>query len=192
MITEDLKVTNCFDCDLCLNRNKIVSGTGPIDADIMFVGEAPGYHENRTGVPFVGDAGKTFDRFLDMFGFERDKVYITNVIKCRPPNNVTPSFKQIETCRKYLIGEINVVKPRIIVPLGGTALRAILDNWSINISQIRGVPIPTKKFVILPMFHPSYVMRNIKDNHTVMLAMTDFKTLVTLYRFINPLHKTKV
>ena len=192
MITEDLKVVDCLDCDLCLNRNTIVSGFGDPHAKIMFIGEAPGYQENKHGIPFIGDTGQMLNKLLDMFGFSRDKVYVTNIIKCRPPNNATPTHVQIETCKKYVIQEINTVKPRIIVPLGGIAFRTLTGNVNLSISQARGIPIPTDKFVILPMFHPSYVMRNLNDQGVVLLAITDFRTLVTLYRYIDPLHKTKV
>jgi uracil-DNA glycosylase family 4 len=112
----------CPDCDLCKTRTKAVPGEGSPTAEIMFVGEGPGYNEDQQGRPFVGAAGKFLDELLASIGTRRSEVYITNVLKCRPPNNRDPLPNEVEACRKYLLRQIELIKPRLIVTLGRFSL----------------------------------------------------------------------
>ena len=115
-------VNVCQDCGLCKTRTRAVPGIGPANAEIMFVGEGPGYHEDQKGEPFVGAAGKFLDEMLASVGLTRAGVYITNVLKCRPPNNRDPLPDEVDACRKYLTRQIELIRPKLIVTLGRFSL----------------------------------------------------------------------
>jgi uracil-DNA glycosylase family 4 len=122
----------CPDCDLCKTRTKAVPGEGSPTAEIMFVGEGPGYNEDQQGRPFVGAAGKFLDELLASIGTRRSEVYITNVLKCRPPNNRDPLPNEVEACRKYLLRQIELIRPRLIVTLGRFSLAWFFPRDSIG------------------------------------------------------------
>ncbi len=118
----------CPDCGLCATRTRAVPGTGPANAELMFVGEGPGYNEDQQGLPFVGAAGKFLDTLFESIGTKRSDVYITNVLKCRPPNNRDPLPDEVEACRKYLLRQIELIKPKLIVTLGRFSLAWFFPN----------------------------------------------------------------
>src|SRR5438876_2583332 len=129
--------STCTRCRLATGRTQVVFGVGDPRADVMFVGEGPGYYEDKQGEPFVGAAGQLLTRLLGEIGLRRQDVYITNVVRCRPPGNRDPLPDEIEACRAYLDGTIEAVDPRVVVTLGNFATRVILDR-SVAISRVRG------------------------------------------------------
>ena len=130
------QVTSCSKCELCNTRNNSVPGKGDKNSEIIFIGEAPGRSEDKAGEPFVGAAGKKLSDALEYAGISRDKVYITNVVKCRPPNNRVPTLTEKESCRNYLESEIALIKPKVICIMGNTAYQSILGGN--NITKERG------------------------------------------------------
>jgi uracil-DNA glycosylase family 4 len=147
------KIAVCPDCDLSRSRNRAVPGEGPEDAEIMFVGEAPGFYEDQQGRPFVGAAGRLLEELLTSIGLRRDQVYIGNVIKCRPPDNRDPLPKEIEACRKWLECQVELIKPRVIVPLGRFSLSWFSPNDSIG--RAHGQARYRDGIYYLPMYHPA-------------------------------------
>jgi uracil-DNA glycosylase family 4 len=143
----------CPDCDLSRSRNRVVPGEGPDDAEIMFVGEAPGFYEDQQGRPFVGPAGRLLEDLLASIGLRRDQVYIGNVIKCRPPDNRDPLPKEIEACRKWLERQIELIKPKVVVPLGRFSLAWFFPNDSIG--RMHGQARYRDGIYYLPMYHPA-------------------------------------
>ena len=147
------KVRACHLCALATGRTQAVPGTGPAGAAIMFIGEAPGFHEDRQGLPFVGAAGKFLDELLASAGIMRQDVYICNVVKCRPPANRDPLPDEIETCRPYLDRQIALIKPKIIVTLGRYSMGRYFPRASI--SKIHGQPMRRDGVIYVPMLHPA-------------------------------------
>jgi len=145
---------NCTRCSLSEGRNSIVFGDGDPSARVMFVGEAPGFHEDMQGLPFVGSAGKLLSRSLEEIGLDRSSVYITNIVKCRPPNNRDPLTDEVETCRQFLSKQIRIIKPKLICTLGNHATRTILGK-SVGITSIRGKLQEVEGQFIFPMLHPA-------------------------------------
>ena len=134
-------------------RTHAVPGDGPIDARIMFIGEAPGFHEDQQGVPFVGAAGQFLNELLDQVGIDRSSVYITNVIKCRPPGNRDPKLEEVEACQSYLDRQIELIDPQIVVTLGRHSMaRAFPDE---KISAVHGQARKVGDQIYLPMYHPA-------------------------------------
>lgn len=148
---QDIKV--CQKCILSQGRTNAVPGEGPEDADIMFIGEGPGFHEDRQGRPFVGAAGNYLNELLAKIDLNRDQVYITNVIKCRPPGNRDPQPEEIEACRPYLDAQIDQIRPRLIVTLGRFSMQRYFPGASI--SRIHGQPKRVGNVIYYPMFHPA-------------------------------------
>jgi uracil-DNA glycosylase family 4 len=147
------KIAVCPDCDLSRSRNRTVPGEGPEDAEIMFVGEAPGFYEDQQGRPFVGAAGRFLEELLTSIGLRREQVYIGNVIKCRPPDNRDPLPKEIEACRKWLECQIKLIKPRVVVSLGRFSLAWFSPSDSIGRSH--GQARYRDGIYYLPMYHPA-------------------------------------
>jgi len=147
------QIRTCTRCDLARARTQAVPGEGPASATIMFIGEAPGFHEDREGRPFVGAAGKYLDELLAAIGMKREQVYICNVIKCRPPQNRDPLPEEMEACRPYLERQIELVNPSVIV----TISRFAMARWfpDKKISEIHGKPKRVGHRVIVPMYHPA-------------------------------------
>jgi len=147
------QIRTCQKCRLGLRRTHAVPGEGPSSPSIMFVGEAPGYHEDQQGRPFVGAAGNYLDELLGMIGLSRADVYIANVIKCRPPDNRDPQPDEIEACQPYLEQQIALLQPKIIVTLGRFSMR--LAFAGATISRVHGTPKRIGDIVYFPMFHPA-------------------------------------
>lgn len=154
------KARHCTACRLAESRTQVVFGEGDPDARLMFVGEAPGADEDRLGRPFVGKAGQLLNRILEAAGIPRESVYITNVVKCRPPGNRTPLPDEVKTCSNlWLLPEIELVKPQIIVPLGSVAAQFFLGK-KVPITRARGQWFEWNGILVFPMFHPAYLLRN--------------------------------
>jgi|WetSurMetagenome_2_1015567.scaffolds.fasta_scaffold494572_2 uracil-DNA glycosylase len=164
---------NCQDCDLCITRSNVVSGTG-VHNKLMFIGEAPGYHEDKLGKPFVGMAGQHLTLALTSVGINRNEdCYITNVVKCRPPSNNTPTNEEVLSCYKYLITELQIVKPMLIILLGNLALRAVTSNFSLYITNEHGKWFGNRENIIA-IYHPSYAMRNLNYKVDKLETNKDF------------------
>jgi len=149
----EAEVRTCTDCPLHRGRTHAVPGDGPIDAQIMFIGEAPGFHEDQQGIPFVGAAGQFLNELLEEAGIDRDAVYITNVIKCRPPGNRDPKIEEVEACKDYLDRQIELIDPKIVVTLGRHSMaRAFPDE---KISAVHGQARKVGDQIYLPMYHPA-------------------------------------
>lgn len=154
-----LNYQSCQRCDLWKGRTNIVFGEGNINTAILFVGEAPGYNEDIEGVPFCGAAGYLLNNYLDLIGAERKDIYITNVVKCRPPNNRNPYIKEIESCKEILSNQLEIISPKIIVTLGNIATKAFI-NLPNGITELRGRWFQKNEYKILPMFHPAALLRD--------------------------------
>ncbi len=149
----------CTLCRLCEQRRTVVFGEGDAKAAVMFIGEGPGAEEDRTGRPFVGQAGKLLDRMIFAMGFERSQVYIANVVKCRPPGNRDPKDDEVAACADYLDRQIDFIQPKVIVALGKPASRR-LTGTSKAMSALRGRWSSYRGTPLMPMFHPAFLLRN--------------------------------
>ena len=170
-LTED--VNNCRQCELYKNRRNVVVGRGGKLPKVMFVGEGPGENEDLQGLPFVGQAGKLLDYALHGLMFSEDSYYITNIVKCRPPGNRVPSDVEAEKCLPFLRKQLMLLKPSIIVCLGGVALKYIVDKNE-RITRVRGQWINKKGWLILPTFHPAALLR---DESKKELVWQDIKKI---------------
>ena len=155
----------CCRCRLCKTRTNVVFGEGDPQTNLMFVGEAPGEQEDLQGRPFVGRAGQLLTRFLNLYGVKRERVYITNVVKCRPPDNRNPAPDEISACYPFLEKQIEFISPKVILCLGAFAARTILNlPEKTPISKIRGkeqkVRFGDREIYVIPTFHPAYLLRN--------------------------------
>ena len=147
------EIENCFDCDLSKQRSRVVPGEGPENVTMLFVGEAPGWHEDQQGRPFVGPAGQFLGELLASIGLKRDQVYITNIIKCRPPANRDPLPTEITACHKWLDRQIELLHPRMIITLGRYSLARFFPRESIG--KIHGKPFKQNDIAYFPMYHPA-------------------------------------
>jgi DNA polymerase len=171
------EIARCQKCPLARGRTHTVPGEGPSNARLMFIGEAPGFHEDRLGRPFVGPAGQFLEELLRSVGLSRDQVYICNVIKCRPPNNRDPLPEEIEACRPYLDRQIELVQPRVIATLGRFSMARYLPNASI--SQIHGRPRRIGDVIVLPLFHPAAALHQPRFREAIE---QDFQKIPDLLR----------
>ena len=153
------EVKKCEKCGLCKTRTNTVFGVGNENADIMFIGEGPGGDEDKEGEPFVGKAGKLMNQAFLGLGINRSKIYIANIVKCRPPNNRDPQKDEISSCLDYLRNQVLVIKPKIIVLLGNIALKNILGQ-EYGITSSRGKWIEKKGIKYMPTFHPAALLRD--------------------------------
>lgn len=154
------KVSTCTKCRLSENRTNAVPGEGDGNSDLLFVGEGPGRQEDEQGRPFVGRAGNKLTEILKSVSLERSQVYITNIVKCRPPENRTPKSDEVESCLPYLEAQIAEINPSIIVTLGNAATKTLLDIDE-GITTSRGKFYTWRGSIeVFPMFHPSYLLRN--------------------------------
>ncbi|RMW37524.1 MAG: uracil-DNA glycosylase [Nitrosopumilus sp.] len=151
-------VIECTKCDLCKTRTNSVPGKGNFQSDVIFVGEAPGRNEDKNGEPFVGAAGKKLSAALEGAGVSREQVYITNVVKCRPPNNRVPNTTERETCKEYLKKEISIIKPKIICVLGNTAFNSVLGGS--EITKFRGKLARKDNQLYFITIHPAATIYN--------------------------------
>ncbi|TAL11607.1 MAG: uracil-DNA glycosylase [Nitrospirae bacterium] len=145
---------DCQRCRLSSGRTQVVFGTGNPGASIMFVGEAPGFYEDKQGVPFVGAAGKLLNELLESAGLSRTDIYIANVIKCRPPDNRDPLPDEVETCKPFLFQQIELIKPKVVCTLGNFAMQTLLGK-KIGIMKMRGQAFQVQDFFVFPMLHPA-------------------------------------
>jgi len=150
----------CHLCELSKSRTHVVFGEGDPHAALMFVGEAPGSSEDSMGKPFVGRSGELLTKMIEnVLHLKREDVYISNIVKCRPPNNRTPTPIEAHTCQPYLLKQIKLIKPRLIVALGATAYHYLTGDET-PISKIRGIMQQQENYTIIPTYHPSYLLRN--------------------------------
>lgn len=177
------QAATCTRCRLHTSRTQVVFGDGNPHADLVFVGEAPGYQEDRQGLPFVGPSGQLLNRLLAGIGLRREDVYICNVIKSRPPGNRDPQPDEIAACRVWLDGQIRLIDPKVIVTLGNFASRTLLETTT-GITRLRGRTYPFQGRVLLPTFHPSAALRadtsGRAENRTLQGMREDFQALASL------------
>lgn len=172
-----LQIKNCRNCDLYKTRTNFVFGSGSADADILFVGEAPGKNEDLQGKPFVGQAGKILDDLLHSIGFDRNEVFITNVLKSRPPENRDPNSVEINACKGYLFRQIEIIDPRIICTLGKYSTQLLL-NTSAGISGLRGKVFMVQNRIVLPINHPAAALYT---PSRFEILKEDFKRIKTIF-----------
>ncbi|MEW5693190.1 MAG: uracil-DNA glycosylase [Candidatus Hydrogenedentota bacterium] len=153
------KIKECRDCSLYKKRNNVVPGAGSRNSKLLIVGEAPGEQEDLQGVPFVGAAGELLTKILNSIGIKRENIYITNIIKCRPPNNREPFTEEIEACNKYLQWQIDRIKPAIILALGNYAIKT-LTGVKEGITKIHGEIFNYRGIPVIVSFHPAALLRN--------------------------------
>lgn len=153
----------CLSCPLgFLGRQNVVFGAGNPDAQFMIIGEAPGKDEDEQGIPFVGRSGKFLTKILTSLGIDRNDIFITNIVKCRPPQNRKPKPIESKTCKDILlINQINIIQPKVICTLGSSPIEALLEK-SVKISEIHGKQMLFNSIIIIPTYHPAYVMRTRK------------------------------
>jgi DNA polymerase len=171
------EVRRCTQCPLHMGRTHAVPGAGPIDADIMFIGEAPGFHEDQQGIPFVGRAGQFLNELLEEAKIDRENVFITNVIKCRPPGNRDPRPDEVAACKSYLDRQIEVIQPKVIVTLGRHSMERAFPNE--KISRVHGHPRRVNGLVYFPMYHPAAALHQpsltgtVKEDFARLRALLD-------------------
>jgi DNA polymerase len=184
----------CTRCRLHQSRTQVVFGQGDPHADLMFVGEAPGFHEDRQGVPFVGPSGQLLNRLLEGIGLRRQDVYIANVVKSRPPNNRDPQPDEIAACRPWLDAQIRLVDPKVVVTLGNFAARTLLETTT-GITRLRGQTYPFQGRVLLPTFHPAAALhaqgRRTAGPSPLEAMEADFRVLAELLAARSPVDEDR-
>lgn len=173
------EIKQCRECPLAKTRKNAVPGEGNINADLMFVGEGPGRDEDDQGKPFVGKAGKLLTRIIKAMKFEREDVYITNIIKCRPPENRNPRNNEIEKCKRFLFKQIELISPKVIVTLGNVPTKFFLNEKK-GITSLRGKFYPYDDMKIMPTFHPSYLVRNEEDIELKRMVWKDMQKVMAV------------
>ncbi len=166
------KVAKCTDCNLHFSRKNAVPGEGPLNSKVMFIGEGPGFHENQQGKPFVGAAGKFLDELLLNANLSRNEVFITNVVKCRPPGNRDPLPEELEACGEYLDNQIEVINPNVIVTLGRFSMAKFFGN--VKISHIHGQAKTVNERLVVAMYHPAAALHQPSLKNIII---EDFKKL---------------
>jgi DNA polymerase len=172
------EIADCQKCPLGKTRTRFVFGTGREDADIMFIGEAPGYDEDQQGIPFVGRAGQLLNRLLEQVQLKRGDVYIANILKCRPPNNRDPLAEEVEQCTPYLQRQIEMIKPKLLVALGRVAAQNLLNTQS-SLSSMRNQIWSYRDIPLMVTYHPAYILRN---NNMLDSAVEDMRRAVEYYQ----------
>ena len=157
------EIGDCKRCKLSVKRTNIVFGEGNPDAKLMFIGEGPGREEDIQARPFVGDAGMVLTRLIEKMGFRREDVYIANIVKCRPPMNRDPENDEMEACKGFVEKQIEIIHPQVIMSLGRISAMALTGDSKLKITAIRGKFFDYKGILLIPTFHPAYLMRNPKD-----------------------------
>ena len=180
------EVQSCRRCPLYATRTQVVFGAGNADADLMFVGEAPGFHEDQQGIPFVGAAGKLLDKLLDEIGLQRGDVFIANVLKSRPPGNRDPQLEEIEACKPYLTRQVELIEPRVICTLGNFSTK-LLTRRGDGITRVHGRPqdhvIAGLPIRLYPIYHPAAGLRSTSMLETLR---EDFQRLPALLEAARP------
>ncbi len=159
------EIRACTKCPLHAGRTNAVPGAGPVDAEVMFIGEGPGFHEDQQGLPFVGASGQFLDELLANAGIDRNSVYISNVVKCRPPGNRDPKPEEVEACKPYLDRQIELINPKVIVTLGRHSMARAFPND--KISRVHGQPRQVGEQVYFPMYHPAAALHQPSLRKTV-------------------------
>jgi len=180
---EELKrfCLKCKKCNLYKTRTNVVFGEGNENADIMFVGEGPGYNEDIKARPFVGKAGQLLDKMIEAIKLKREEVYIANIVKCRPPENRNPFDDEADACIDYLRWQVKLIEPKIIVCLGAVAAKNLI-NSELSISRQRGQFVKKGNIYFMPTYHPSYLLRNESAKKD---AWEDFKKVAAKSSEIN-------
>ena len=181
------QVIECTKCELSKTRNNSVAGRGNFKSDVIFVGEAPGKNEDLKGEPFIGIAGKKLSIALESAGITREEVYITNIVKCRPPNNRVPTSIERDTCQEYLKKEIEIIKPKIICVLGNTAFGSLLDGK--EITKFRGKIVSKDNQLYFLTVHPAATIYNQK---LINVLEKDIKKLFKMIKELNDNKKIKI
>lgn len=175
----------CTGCDLNKTRHCVVFGKGDIHADLMFIGEGPGEQEDLTGIPFVGKSGQLFDKILNAVELSREDVYITNIVKCRPPRNRNPLEIEKEACLPYLRYQVKLLQPKIIVCLGRIAAQCVI-NSSFKITKEHGIWVNRKGYSLIATYHPSALLRDPSKKRD---AWEDFKKIKAKYNTLHSNHQ---
>lgn len=160
------QVLACTQCKLCSTRTQVVFGVGPVTAPLFFIGEGPGEQEDLQGEPFVGRAGQLLTKTLNKFGVSRSQVFISNIVKCRPPQNRVPQPDEVSACMPHLQQQIRTINPKVICTLGGPSTHALLNTLT-GITKLRGRYHDADGRKIFPTFHPAYVLRNMSELRTL-------------------------
>ena len=168
------KCRNCRRCPLCETRTKVVFGSGNREADIMFIGEAPGEKEDLSGTPFVGAAGKLLDKFLYAVDIDRERVFIANMLKCRPPKNRDPKEEEQDLCIDYLREQVRLIRPKIIVCLGRISAKRLIKE-DFMITKEHGVFFEKNGFTITAVFHPAALLRDPRRKEDMLIDMQKIK-----------------
>ena len=174
------QIQTCTRCTLSEKRTRAVPGEGDHNADIMFIGEGPGYYEDQQGRPFVGQAGALLNELLATIGLKREDVYITNMVKCRPPNNRDPLPGELQVCRPYLDEQLEMISPKVLVTLGRHSFTKFFPGESI--SKARGKPRKWKNFTVYPIYHPAAALHNPRLRP---MLESDFKNLPSVIESVN-------
>lgn len=173
-------VNKCKRCPLHRTRTNVVFGEGNTKANMIFIGEGPGFYEDKMGRPFVGRAGQLLDKMIEAIGLRREEVYITNIVKCRPPNNRNPLEEESDICIEFLRWQVKIIDPTIIVCLGAVAARNIIDR-NFKITRQRGIWFNRGKYSIIATYHPAALLR---DQSKKREAWEDFKSIREKYKKI--------
>jgi uracil-DNA glycosylase len=179
ILTMHEKILRCKKCILALGRTHAVPGEGDVAAELMFVGEGPGHDEDVQGRPFVGRAGQLLTKIIQAMKFEREKVFITNIVKCRPPENRTPHRDEVARCAPYLLEQIRFIQPRVIVTLGKVATDFFVPSTS-GMTSLRGEFRVWNGIQIMPTFHPSYLIRNEGNREIRKMVWDDMQKVMAL------------
>lgn len=183
------RIQTCTACVLCKQRLHPVPGQGNCNKpDVMFIGEAPGADEDRQGLPFVGAAGQFLTKMINAMGYTREDVFIANICKCRPPRNRTPQSDEMQVCLPFLREQIRIIQPKVIVLLGGTAIRGLLDTQA-GITRIQGQWTQYEGIPVMPTFHPAYILRFESYGDTVSLKKAKTEVWHALKRVLAQLGK---
>lgn len=176
-----IEILNCKKCELWKTRNNPLVGDGSVDAEILVVGESPGYYEDLKGRAFVGEAGKILDKLLSLINLKRDEIYITNILKCHPPKNHNPNRQEIDSCIGYLHKQINIIKPKFIITLGKYASKEIFNRFNLEftrISELHGkvfeAEIDFGSVKVIPLYHPAVACYH---GEMLVTLKEDFKVL---------------
>ncbi len=169
----------CHLCNLSKTRKNVVFGEGSENADIMFIGESPGEMEDNNGRVFVGRAGQLLTKIIEnVLELRREDVYIANIIKCRPPSNRVPTEQEVSLCKPYLLKQIEIVSPKIIVALGATSYKYLTGDIDVPISKVRGEVVPYGKIKLIPTYHPSFLLRNPSAKRDVFQDILKVKAML--------------
>ena len=184
------QISQCHNCELSKTRSDVVPGEGDEDAEIMFIGEAPGFHEDKQGRPFVGPSGKFLDELIGSIDLDRSKVYICNVIKCRPPGNRDPLPQEIEACRKWLDRQIEIISPKVVVTLGRYSMAGFFKGASIGI--IHGTAQEVDGRMCFAMYHPAAALHQQSLRKTIEADMLKLPEIVAKVRGTKEISKEEI